>query len=142
MVERDIVLAKAATIERCLVRVVEVRARPAGGLLPVDVEDIVVLNVTRAVQAAAGLAAHVVAAEGYGLPDSLAAGFTLLERQGILDADLASKMRAAMGCRNVAVHDYAAVNPRVVEAIATRHVDDVRRFAAQMVHRYATTEAR
>jgi hypothetical protein len=53
MVERDVVLAKAATIERCLARVAEVRARAGGGLLPVDVEDIVVLNVTRATQAAA-----------------------------------------------------------------------------------------
>jgi hypothetical protein len=43
-----------------------------GALLPVDLEDIVVLNVTRAAQAAGDLAAHIAAAEGYGLPDSLA----------------------------------------------------------------------
>ncbi len=95
MVERDLVLAKAATIDRCVARVTEVRSRPPGALLPVDVEDIIVLNVTRAAQAAADLAAHVVATEGYGLPDSLAAGFTLLEKQGILGAALAARMRAA-----------------------------------------------
>jgi hypothetical protein len=65
MVERDVVVGKAATIERCLARVEEVRSRARGVLLPVDIEDIVVLNVTRAVQAAADLAARVVAAEGY-----------------------------------------------------------------------------
>ncbi|HEY3821347.1 MAG TPA: hypothetical protein VGL81_29475 [Polyangiaceae bacterium] len=64
MVERDVIVAKAATIERCLARVAEVRRRAPGALLPIDVEDIVVLNVTRAAQAAADLAAHVVAAEG------------------------------------------------------------------------------
>lgn len=137
MVERDVVIAKAATIERCLARVAEVRSRPSGALLPIDVEDIVVLNVTRAAQAAADLAAHVVAAEGYGLPDSLAAGFTLLEKQGIIDPAIAGKLRAAMGFRNVAVHSYETVDPRVVEAIATHHVDDLRRFAAAMVERYA-----
>jgi uncharacterized protein YutE (UPF0331/DUF86 family) len=138
VVERDVVLAKAATIERCLARVAEVRSRAPGALLPVDVEDIVVLNVTRAAQASADLAVHVVAAEGYGLPDSLAASFTLLERQGIIDAELASKMRSAMGFRNIAVHSYEAVDPRIVEAIATHHVGDLRRFAAAMIARYAT----
>jgi uncharacterized protein YutE (UPF0331/DUF86 family) len=137
MVERDVVIAKAATIERCLARVAEVRSRPSGALLPIDVEDIVVLNVTRAALAAADLAAHVVAAEGYGLPDSLAAGFTLLEKQGIIDPAIAGKLRAAMGFRNVAVHSYETVDSRIVEAIATHHVDDLRRFAAGMVERYA-----
>jgi uncharacterized protein YutE (UPF0331/DUF86 family) len=114
MVERDLVLSKAATIDRCLARVAEVRSRPPGALLPVDIEDIVVLNVTRAVQAAADLAAHVVAAEGYGLPDSLAASFTLLEGQGVIDVDA-----------------------RIVEAIASHRIEDLRQFAARMVERYA-----
>jgi uncharacterized protein YutE (UPF0331/DUF86 family) len=139
VVERDVILAKAATVERCLARVDEVRARPAGALLPIDVEDIVVLNVTRAAQAAADIAAHVVAAEGYGLPDSLAAGFTLLERHGVIDGALAARMRQAMGFRNVAVHAYETVDSRVVEAIATHHIDDLRRFADAMVRRYANT---
>jgi uncharacterized protein YutE (UPF0331/DUF86 family) len=137
MVERDVVLAKAATIERCLARVAEVRARVGGGLLPVDVEDIVVLNVTRATQAAADLAAHVVASEGYGLADSLAAGFTLLEKQGIIAPALAAKLRAATGFRNVAVHAYDTVDSRIVEAIATHHVQDLRRFASEMVEKFA-----
>jgi uncharacterized protein YutE (UPF0331/DUF86 family) len=137
MVERDVVLGKAATIERCLARVEDVRSRAPGALLPIDVEDIVVLNVTRAAQAAADLAAHVVAAEGYGLPDSLAAGFSLLERQGVIDVELATAMRQAMGFRDVAVHAYETVDPRIVESIATHRIADLRRFAATMVSRYA-----
>ncbi len=136
MVERDVVIAKAATIERCLARVAEVRSRVPGTLLPIDVEDIVVLNVTRAVQAAADLAAHIIAAEGYGLPDSLAAGFTLLEKHGVVEPALASKLRAAMGFRNVAVHSYETVDSKIVEAIATHHVHDLRRFAGEMVARF------
>ncbi len=137
MVERDVVLAKVATVERCLARVADVRSRGPGTMLPVDIEDIVVLNITRAAQAAADLAAHIVAAEGYGLPDSLSAAFTLLEKHGAIDADLSMKMRRAMGFRNVAVHAYDSVDPRIVEAIATHHVGDLRRFAALMATRYA-----
>jgi len=44
MVERDVVVGKAATIERCLARVEEVRSRAPGVLLLVDIEDIVVLR--------------------------------------------------------------------------------------------------
>jgi uncharacterized protein YutE (UPF0331/DUF86 family) len=137
MVERDVILAKAATIDRCIARVAEVRGRAAGALLPIDVEDIVVLNVTRAVQAAADLAVHVVSAEEFGLPDSVAGAFTLLEKHGVIDPALAGKLRAAMGFRNVAVHSYETVDSNIVEAIATHHVHDLHRFAAEMVARFA-----
>lgn len=74
---------------------------------------------------------------GLRLPDSLAASCTLLEKQGIIDAGLADRMRRAMGFRNVAVHTYEAVNPRVLDAVATHHVEELRHFAAVMVARYA-----
>lgn len=41
-----------------------------------------------------------------------------------------------MGFRNVAVHAYETVDPRIVEAIATRHVHDLRRFASEIAARY------
>ena len=51
MVERDVVLGKLATLDRCLRRIAEVR-QPDRGLQPVDVEDLTELNLQRAVQAA------------------------------------------------------------------------------------------
>ncbi len=42
-----------------------------------------------------------------------------------------------MGFRNVAVHAHQAVDASIVEAIATHHVHDLRRFAAAMVGRFA-----
>jgi uncharacterized protein YutE (UPF0331/DUF86 family) len=65
----------------------------------VDIEDVTVLNLQRAAQAAIDLAAHVVVAEGYGLPDSLAAAFSELERQGLIDAELAGRLRKMVGFR-------------------------------------------
>lgn len=50
MVDRDVVLAKVASIDRCLSRIAEVRQDR--GLRPVDVDDLVALNLQRAVQAA------------------------------------------------------------------------------------------
>lgn len=58
MVERDVLLAKIATVDRCLDRIAEVRD-PDRGLRPIDVQDIQELNLQRAVQAVLDLAAHV-----------------------------------------------------------------------------------
>src|SRR6185312_2223464 len=113
MVERDVVLAKIAVIDRCLARIAEIRARRGGALLPVDVEDITVLSLTRATQAAIDLAAHVVATEGYGLPSGVAETFSLLEQHGVLEAALAARLRKMVGFRNLAVHDYQTIDPRI-----------------------------
>ncbi len=94
MVDRDVVLAKVATIDRCLSRIVDVRARRAQ-LLPLDVEDLVLFNLQRAAQTAIDLASHVTTTEAFGLPDSVASTFTLLERNGVIDGDLAGRMRSA-----------------------------------------------
>lgn len=135
MVERDVVVAKISALDRCLRRIAEVRD-PDRGLLPVDVEDIVVLNLQRAVQALIDLAAHVVAAEGYGLPDTLGANFTLLEKEGIISSDLAERLRRMVGFRNIVVHDYEAVDPVIVEAILDKHLGDLREFTRRIVDHF------
>lgn len=129
-------MAKVATIDRCLHRIAETRGGRQPALLPVEVEDIVVLNLQRAVQAAIDLAAHVVATEGYGLPDSVAASFTLLEGQGVLDPALAERLRKMVGFRNIAVHDYQALDAAILEAIVTGQLEDLQAFAAHIARRF------
>ena len=136
MVERDVVTAKVATIDRCLRRITETRAGRSIVLLPIEVEDIVVLNLQRAVQAAIDLATHVVATEGYALPDSVAAFFSVLEERGVVDAPLADRLRRMVGSCNIAIHAYQALDPRIVEAIVAGHLDDLRAFAARVVDRF------
>jgi uncharacterized protein YutE (UPF0331/DUF86 family) len=136
MVDRDVVTAKVATIDRCLQRISETRGERSVALLPVKVEDIVVLNLQRAIQAAIDLATHVVAAEGYALPDSVAAFFSVLEGHGILEHSLAERLRRMVGFRSIAIHDYRALDAGIVEAIVSRHLTDLRLFAAQMVNRF------
>jgi uncharacterized protein YutE (UPF0331/DUF86 family) len=140
VVERDVVFAKIATIDRCLRRLAEVRD-PGRGLLPVDVDDLVELNLQRAVQAAIDLAAHVVATEGYGIPSSLAETFTLLEREGILSPELAEKLRRMTGFRNIAVHEYETVDRRIVASIVERHLDDLRELCRTLLDRFGLDRA-
>ena len=76
------------------------------------------------------------ASEGYGLPDSVAASFTLLEREGVLEPELSERLRKMVGFRNIAIHNYQALDPRIVESILTRHLDDLRAFSARIVRHF------
>ncbi len=136
MVDRDIVLAKAAIIDRCLNRIAEVQQARDRNLTPVNVNDITVLNVTRAAQAAIDLATHVVATEAYGLPDSVSAAFVLLAKHGVITENLAERMRKMVGFRNIAVHDYEALDPNVLHSIVERHLEDLRAVARAVVDKF------
>ncbi len=135
MVERDVVLAKIGSIDRCLRRIAEVR-HPDRGLRRQDAEDIQELNLQRAVQAAIDLATHVVATEGYGIPGTLAEAFTLLERQGIVGRELADRLRRMTGFRNVAVHEYTSIDPKIVQAILDHHLEDLRELSRIVLDRF------
>ncbi len=136
MVDRDLVLAKVEILERCLARIDHARHRSDSALEPLDVQDITVVNLQRAVQAMIDLAAHVVAREGLGVPDSLAASFRLLEQASIIDPDLSLRMRRMTGFRNVVVHEYRRLDPAILEAIVRNHLGDLRAFAKQILLRF------
>jgi len=136
MVDRDLVLAKVEILERCPARIESARNRSAAGLDALDVQDITVVNLQRAIQAMIGLAAHVVAREGLGVPDSLAASFQLLEQASILDADLSLRMRRMTGFRNIVVHEYRRLDPAILEAIVRERLGDLRAFARLILVRF------
>jgi uncharacterized protein YutE (UPF0331/DUF86 family) len=136
MVDRDLVLAKVAILEPRLARIESARSRADSPLEPLDVQDITVVNLQRAVQAMIDLAAHVVAREGLGLPDSLAATFQLLEHASIIDAGLSLQMRRMTGFRNVVVHEYRRLDPAILEAIVRERLGDLRAFARLILMRF------
>jgi uncharacterized protein YutE (UPF0331/DUF86 family) len=66
----------------------------------------------------------------------VAAFFSMLEGHGILEPPLAERLRRMVGFRDVAIHDYQALDARIVEAIVSRHLPDLRLFAAWVVDRF------
>ena len=82
------------------------------------------------------VASHVVAAEGYGLPDSLAGTFSLLEQRGVIGADLAERLRKMVGFRNIVVHDYRVIDPRIVDSIVENSMNDLRAFASRVLEKF------
>lgn len=135
MVAPDVAKAKLSAIERHLARLDELRkGRP--GLLPGEVEEMIHLNLFAAVQSCLELAAHVVSSESYGVPGTLAESFTLLERQGVIDAKLADRLRKIAGFRNIFVHRYAELDRAVIDGIVKGSLGDLRRFATLIATRF------
>lgn len=123
----DVVLNKAATIERCLRRVrEEVAADPDLG--DQTRQDAAVLNVQRACQAAIDLAMRRARTDGLGVPQDSRDAFRLLVEAGALPADLGTQMQKMVGFRNVAVHDYQALSLPILRAIIARHLEDFEAF--------------
>lgn len=56
---------------------------------------------------------------------------------GWLSADLAARMQALAGFRNLLVHGYAKVDPRILRDIVLNRLDDLLGFVAGIRHRLA-----
>ncbi|MGH3975416.1 MAG: type VII toxin-antitoxin system HepT family RNase toxin [Pseudonocardiaceae bacterium] len=67
-----------------------------------------------AIEAGVDVAQHVCASQGWGPPRDSGDAVRLLGAHGVLPADLADRLRRAVGFRNVFVHDYAEVDDGIV----------------------------
>lgn len=67
-----------------------------------------------AIEACVDVAQHICASEGWGPPRDNGDALELLGRHGVLDTDLARRLRRAVGFRNVLVHEYVDVNDEIV----------------------------
>jgi uncharacterized protein YutE (UPF0331/DUF86 family) len=128
-VTRDVALGKLASIERSLNRIRTVTGEKPEAIDDLDIEEIVVLNLQRAIQATIDLAAHLISGRGWGLPDSLKAHFRILDEQRVIDASLSERLQAMIGFRNVAIHDYQKVDRAVLRAILVTRLGDFEAFA-------------
>lgn len=122
----DILLNKAAIIERCVRRMLE-EARSCPRLDDFTHVDALTLNIERACQAAIDMAMHIVADRHLGIPQSTADAFVLLERAGLIDGPLAAALCGMVGFRNVAVHQYEDIDMSVLRwIIDSGHHDWIR----------------
>ena len=98
----------------------------------IDRQDILSLNITRAVQLCVDMAVHVLADTEQPAPQTMGEAFDLLALEDVIPTSLAQKMRSAVGFRNVAVHSYQAVDWDIVHAITHDGIEDFRAFASSM----------
>lgn len=121
----DVTVNKSAIIERCIARVREEYAGDERHLRhDMTRQDSIVLNLQRACEAAIDLAMHLVRSRRLGVPQESRDAFRLLVEAELLEPELGERMMKMVGFRNVAVHDYKALNLDIVQHIVTERLDD------------------
>lgn len=131
--ENEVLDSKLLSLRRCAARVREAlpatRAALDGDF---DRQDVVVLNLTRAVQLCVDIASHVLSGLGHAVPASMGEAFDGLHRIGWIDGEIAGRLRKSVAFRNVAVHAYRELDLDILYAVATRHLVDFEEFARQV----------
>ena len=99
----DVLLNKAASIERCVRRAREEYHRgPATVATDFTRQDAAILNIQRACEAALDMGQHLIRREKLGLPQSARDVFALLAQAGWIPAPLADGLKRMVGFRNIA----------------------------------------
>ncbi|EKD42716.1 MAG: hypothetical protein ACD_73C00044G0002 [uncultured bacterium] len=132
MVDRDIVFEKINQIQNCLKRIHSKVSSP-DTLDDLDIQDIVVLNLQRAIQSTIDLAAHVVRDESLGLPKDLRENFILLEKGNIITSEISQKLQHMVGFRNIAIHEYSDMELPILKKIISDHLGDFEDFYIQVL---------
>ncbi|MGJ7035951.1 type VII toxin-antitoxin system HepT family RNase toxin [Anoxybacillus eryuanensis] len=129
----DVILNKISVIERCMKRIYEEYENNPKNLENYTKQDSIVLNLQLACEASIDLAMHIVAQKKLGLPQTSRDAFTLLEQHGIISSSLSQKMKAMVGFRNIAVHDYQELNLTILQKILDNHLTDFTEFTKAIV---------
>jgi uncharacterized protein YutE (UPF0331/DUF86 family) len=99
--------------------------------------EVVVLNLFVALQECVSLATHWLSDAGLDVPGSYREIFTSLAYRGALPAELAQKLAAAAGFRNLVAHQYGVLDPARVHAIAASELGDLLEFCDVVSHEIA-----
>ena len=127
--KEDVVLAKIAIMKKCVATLEQVQRAE---LEPWMREDLSVLNLQRAVQAAIDLAHVVIAKYGLGLPNDYRRAFDLLVGGHVIDVESAKVLKQMVGFRNISVHEYQEINGGIVQSIIDHHLDDFEYYYTQV----------
>lgn len=102
---------KLESLRRCVGRIEEKRAHSVAELLSdPDRQDILALDISRAVQICVDMAAHLWVRKDEPAPATMGEAFDGLQHVGLIDARLCRSLKSAVGFRNIAVHSYQRIN--------------------------------
>jgi uncharacterized protein YutE (UPF0331/DUF86 family) len=136
LIDKDILLSKADRVHRHVRRIKEKRPATLQEFFSaLDLQDIVLFNLQMAIQNCIDMASHVISDEGLGMPGSTNEMFYMLQENGYVSRELAEKMVAAVGFRNLVVHEYAKLDLEEVYKISRDHTDDLLEFLKALFKR-------
>ncbi len=130
---RVILTEKTESLRRCLQRI-EAKTPDDVAILIADpdLQDILVLNLARAVQLCVDIGSHIISESDVVAPATMGEVFVSLNALGVISDDTCDAMKRAVGFRNVAVHNYEVINWDIVFAICTLSATDFSQFVREI----------
>lgn len=131
--EKRVINQKLESLRNCVTRIESKTPRVSEGLQgDYDVQDIISVNLERAVQSCLDIASHI-GADFDDVGDfSAASMFLELTKHGVLSAPVAEELSRAAGFRNLLVHRYASIDWGRVYLFITTKLGVFRDFATQV----------
>jgi len=128
--DRDVINRKLESLRRCIARIASKRPiRPDVLWVNDDLQDIIALNLERAVQICVDIAAHVISQTELPVPSTMGEGFARLAELRVISPQVATSLQKAVAFRNILVHNYTNINWDIVANILTGHLTDFVQFA-------------
>ena len=128
--DRDVLNRKLESLRRCIARIESKRPiRPEVLRVDYDLQDIIALNLERAVQTCVDIAAHVISQTELPVPSTMGEGFERLAELQVISPQVAVSLQKAVAFRNILVHNYTSINWDIVVNILTHHLTDFVQFA-------------
>ena len=132
--DKLVILSKIESLKRCVDRIKEKSPNSLEELVSdIDSQDVIVLNLERAVQVCVDIAAMIIADEDVKTPMSMVESFELIRQLGVIDKVLTNKMQKCVGFRNVAVHQYQSIEWEIVFSIVKKDLSDFQHYAKQIL---------
>ncbi|NOX32309.1 MAG: DUF86 domain-containing protein [Deltaproteobacteria bacterium] len=132
--DKQTILNKIASLKRCIGRIEDKIPKTSRQLKSdYDLQDIVSLNLQRAVQVCVDIAARLNAEMSARAPESMVESFENLNRFRIISDETCERMQKSVGFRNIAVHEYSTINWDIVFSVSTTNLDDFRQFAREII---------
>jgi len=132
--DTELVISKLDSLARCIERL---RSKTPERLdvlqKDMDVQDIVAVNLERAVQVCVDIALHWTATQSQcPVPETMAESFQVMANQHALPEPIAQDLISAVGFRNLSVHAYDKINWEIVWNILNKHIEVFPKFASHI----------
>lgn len=132
--DNPVIAKKIESLVHCLKRIEEKRPQKLQDLQnDFDLQDIISVNLERAVQLSVDISAVIIAEQGLKTGSTMAECFSGLEKAGIIDSGLSAKLQKAVGFRNISVHEYTEIDWKIVFDIIHHHLENFRKFLKAII---------
>lgn len=130
----EVLHQKIESLRNCIERIESKKPFAADDLRKdFDLQDIISINLERAVQVCVDLASHLLAESGGRTPTTMAESFVLLAEEKKISTEVARALVKSVGLRNLLVHEYSKIDWDIVAKVANDHLDTFRNFAKEIL---------